>query len=426
MKPVLEILSVVTALSVLLTACGAATPSSSVARSSLNRVQDPAVPQDDVATLVQGDNAFALDLYQSLRSEDGNLAFSPYSISLALGMAYAGARGSTETQMAQALHYTLPQDRLHPAFNRLDQDLMEEAKPASDNEQPLQLKIANAVWAEQTYSFVQAYLDLIARNYGAGVQLADFVQNYEAVRQEINDWVSKQTNDKIKDLIPQGALDKMTRMVLVNAIYFKADWLDQFDPNDTKDQPFHLLDGSQVTSKMMTNTISVPCATGDGLQAVELPYVGETAVMDIIVPDEGHFKDVEAGLDAQKFDSIINALQSTQLQVGLPKFSYRSSFSLSSSLSAMGMPAAFDGNQADFSGMTGNRDLYISEVLHQAFVAVDEKGTEAAAATAVIMRATAAMEPPKQLTVDRPFIYVIRDLQSGQILFVGRVLDPTR
>ena len=426
MKPVLEVLSVVTALSVLLTACGAATPSSSVARSSLNRVQDPAVPQDDVATLVQGDNAFALDLYQSLRSEDGNLAFSPYSISLALGMAYAGARGSTETQMAQALHYTLPQDRLHPAFNRLDQDLMEEAKPASDNEQPLQLKIANAVWAEQTYSFVQAYLDLIARNYGAGVQLADFVQNYEAVRQEINDWVSKQTNEKIKDLIPQGALDKMTRMVLVNAIYFKADWLDQFDPNDTKDQPFHLLDGSQVTSKMMTNTISVPYASGDGLQAVELPYAGETAAMDIIVPDEGHFKDVEAGLDAQKFDSIINALQSTQLQVGLPKFSYRSSFSLSSSLSAMGMPAAFDGNQADFSGMTGNRDLYISEVLHQAFVAVDEKGTEAAAATAVIMRATAAMEPPKQLTVDRPFIYVIRDLQSGQILFVGRVLDPTR
>jgi serpin B len=320
----------------------------------------------------------------------------------------------------------MPQDRLHPAFNRLDQDLEKEGKPDSEKEQPLQLKIANAVWAEQTYSFVQAYLDLIATNYGAGVQLADFVNKYEAVRQEINAWVSKQTNDKIKDLIPQGALDSMTRMVLVNAIYFKADWLNQFDPNDTDDQPFHLLDGSQVTSKIMSNTLTLPYMTGDGYQAVELPYVGETAAMDIIVPDEGHFNDVEASLNAREFDNLVIGLQPTMLQLGLPKFSYRSSFSLSTALSAMGMPEAFNGSRADFSGMTGNRDLYISEVLHQAFVAVDEKGTEAAAATAVVMRATAAMDAPKQLTIDRPFIYVIRDLQSGQILFAGRVLDPTK
>src|SRR5512140_1977910 len=255
MKTLLEVVSAATAISLLLTACGAAA-SSGVARSSLNRIEQPAVAPDDLTALVQGNNAFALDLYRSLSSQDGNLAFSPYSISLALGMTYAGARGTTAQQMAQVLHYTLPQDRLHPAFNLLDQDLAQEGKSASDKEQPLQLKIANAVWAEKTYSFVQAYLDLIAGNYGAGVQLADFVNNFEQVRQEINALVSQQTNDKIKDLIPQGALDRMTRMVLVNAIYFKADWEAQFDPNDTQERPFHLLSGSDVEAKMMANTIS--------------------------------------------------------------------------------------------------------------------------------------------------------------------------
>src|SRR5512142_414699 len=202
MKTFLEILSVVAALSLVLSACGSQKPSASLAQSSLKRVADPAVPKHDLSALVQGDNALAHDLYQSLRSGEGNLAFSPYSLSLALAMPYAGARGNTEAQMAQALHYTLPQDRLHPAFNRLDQDLAQEGKGSSGSEQPLQLKIANAVWAEQTFSFLQSYLDLIATNYGAGIELADFVHNSDAVRQQINDWVSGQTNDKIKDLIP--------------------------------------------------------------------------------------------------------------------------------------------------------------------------------------------------------------------------------
>ncbi len=428
MRSVFEVVSIVAALSLLLSACGAGDkpPASSVAHSGLSRIQDPSVPQDDVNALIQGNNAFALDMYKSLRSGDGNLAFSPYSISLALAMTYAGARGTTEQQMAQVLHYTLPQERLHPAFNRLDEDLAQEAKPTSDKQQPLQLKIANAVWAEQTYSFLQSYLDLVATNYGAGVQLADFVNRYDAVRQQINSWVSQQTNDKIQDLIPQGALDRMTRMVLVNAIYFKADWLDQFDPNDTRDQPFNLLDGKQVQVKTMFNTLNLAYMQGDGFQAVEVPYVGETAAMDIIVPDASRFQDMEASLDAQKFDAIVTGMQPTMVELGLPKFSYRSSFSLSRQLSAMGMPEAFNGDRADFTGMSNSRDLYISEVLHQAFVAVDEKGTEAAAATAVIMRATAAMQAPQRLLVDRPFIYVIRDLKSGQILFIGRVMDPTK
>ncbi len=426
MKYLLEALSAFAALSILLTAC-AQTPSSSVARSSLKRVEDPTVPPSDETALVQGNNAFALDLYRTLRSGDGNLAFSPYSLSLALAMPYAGARGNTETQMAQALHYTLPQERLHPAFNRLDLDLAQEAKPSADVQQPLQFKIANAVWAEQTFSFLQSYLDLIAQNYGAGIQLADFVHQPDAVRQQINNWVSGQTNDKIKDLIPQGAVDDATKMVLVNALYFKADWQDQFDPTDTHDAPFNLLNGSQVTSKLMAaHLYGLPYAQGDGYQAVELPYEGNTAAMDFIVPDSGKFQNFESSLDAQKLDSILGSMAPTTLQLALPKFTFRSSFDLGSKLEGLGMTDALDQNRADFSGMTGKPDLYISKVLHQAYVAVDEKGTEAAAATAVIMGPTAAMLPPQQLTIDRPFIFLIRDLKSGQILFMGRVLDPTK
>ncbi len=426
MKYLVEALSVFAYLSILLTAC-TPMPSSSVALSSLKRVEDPAVPQSDEAALVQGNNAFALDLYRSLRSGDGNLAFSPYSLSLALAMPYAGARGSTEAQMAQALHYTLPQDRLHPAFNRLDLDLSQEAKPSSGSEQPLQLKIANAVWAEQTFKFLQAYLDLIAQNYGAGIQLADFLHQPEAVRQQINNWVSGQTNNKIKDLIPGGALDDSTKMVLVNALYFKADWQDPFDPTDTRDAPFNLLDGSQVTTRQMSEQLyGLPYAAGDGYQAVELPYQGNTAAMDLIVPDSGKFGDFEASLDAQKLDSILGSMAPTTLKLALPKFTFRSSFDLGAKLNDLGMTDALDPNRADFSGMTGKPDLYITKVLHQAYVAVDEKGTEAAAASAVIMGPTSAMLPPQQLVIDRPFIFLIRDLKSGQILFVGRVLDPTK
>lgn len=409
----------------LLAAC-APVPSVKIAKSNEHRIAAPDAPADDVRAVVDGDNAFALDLYQSLRARDGNLVFSPYSISLALAMTYAGAHSETESQMARTLHYTLPQDRLHPAFNQLDLDLTKEGQPASKDEQPLQLDIANAVWAEQTFSFLQGYLDLIARNYGAGIQLADFINQYEAKRRDINQWVSDQTNNKITDLIPQGVLDSSTKMVLVNAIYFKADWQEQFDPADTHDAHFHLLDGSDVQVKMMSNNLSgVPYAAGNGYQVAELVYAGNTAAMDILVPDEGNFTEFESQLNSQKLDEILNGMRPTTLALRLPKFSYKTNFDLGDQLSALGMPDAFDRDRADFSGMTGGRDLFISKVLHQAFVALDEKGTEAAAATAVIMMPTSAMPPGVTLTVDRPFIFIIRDLDSGQILFIGRTLNPT-
>jgi len=415
-------LSIVFAIfSLLLSACG---PSANVAASDLQRVTSPDVSADEIHAVTTANNAFALDLYQSLGSQDGNLIYSPFSISLALAMTYAGARGETEAQMAQTLHF-LPQNELHPALNALDLELAKRGEAQSEDDTPLQLNIANAIWAEQTLTLLQEYLDVIAQNYGAGIQLADFAGQPEAIRQDINNWVSTKTNDKIKDLLPRGILTPDTAMVLVNAIYFKADWIYQFDPSETHEAPFHLLDGSDVQVEMMSQSLfGIPYAQGNGYQAIELPYQGEAAVMDIIVPDEGKFNEFESALDTQKLNEILGGMQpGGAIEIGLPKFDFTSDFALRDHLIAMGMPDAFDG-RADFSGMTGEKHLFIDAVLHKAFVAVDEKGTEAAAATAVIMKETAALQPDVSLIIDQPFIFVIRDLPSGQILFIGRVLNP--
>ncbi len=426
MKTFKKIVSMIGAASMILAAC---TPRSPVkgARSDLPRDLIPSVPDSDLSTLVDGNNAFAFNIYQTLRSGAANEVLSPYSISLALAMLYAGARHGTESQMAETLHFTLPQERLHPAFNKLDLDLTNESKIQSNHGQPLQLDIANAIWAEQTFTFLQPFLDLLARNYGAGLQLADFVNQSAAVRNEINQWVSDQTQQKFKDLIPEGAIDAMTKLVLVNAIYFKADWEDQFDPSDTKAAPFHLLDGSVTQVKMMShNFTNVPYSIGDGYKAVELNYLGNTAVMDILIPDEGKFDEFDSQLNADKFSDILAGMKPTAVGLGLPKFSFNTDSDIGVHLSALGMPDAFDPNLADFSGMTGRRDLFISKVLHQAFVTVDEKGTEASGATSVIVGPTSIMLPSESLTIDRPFIFIIRDIASKQILFMGRVINPTK
>jgi serpin B len=424
MKSTRLVLALLVIASTLLSACRPSS-SASLVESKIQREVEPMVPASDAQTLVQDNNAFALDMYRSLRAQDGNLIFSPFSISLALAMTYAGARGGTETQMAQTLHFNLPQSQLHPAFNALDLALASQGK-ASEDQTPLQLNIANGVWAEQTYPFLPDFLDTVALNYGAGIRQADFVNNYEPVRKEINGWVEDQTKNKIKDLLVPGTLNPDTRMVLVNAIYFKADWLRQFKKESTTDQPFHLLDGSTVNVPMMSQDARVPYAAGDGWQAVDFPYAGDTAAMTIIVPDEGNFETFDSTFDLDTFDSLLADMQPTALVFGLPKFSFTRDFGLARQLSDMGMPDAFDPGRADFSGMTGNRDLFVSDVVHKAFVAVDEKGTEAAAATAVIMQLSAALPPSNSLIVDRPFLFVIHDTVSGQILFMGRVVNPAQ
>lgn len=425
MKPkTFKIFSLVIILSTLLAACS---PSASIeiVESNKRRETNPSTRGDDIKSLVDGNNTFAFDIYNSLRSENGNLILSPYSISLALAMTYAGARGETEAQMARTLHFT-PQGKLHPSFNTLDLALEKEPINLDKDKEPMQLNIANAVWAEKTFSFLPEFLDTIAINYGAGVNLADFKNEPNQERTTINNWVSDQTEDKINDLLPDGSITTDTRMVLVNAIYFKADWLDQFDANHTGDYPFNLLDGTQVNIPMMGQGMYIPYTQGEGYTAVELPYAGDTAAMDIIVPDVGKFEDIESALTGDMFNTIIGNMSQTSLMLSLPKFKFESSFGLSYTLDQLGMVDAFNANTADFSGMTGNKDLFIGNVIHKAFVAVDEEGTEAAAATAVIMEAAGAPMWDVSLLVDRPFIFIIRDKVNGQILFIGRVLNPAQ
>ncbi len=421
-----NIISMLAVLSMILSACSPAS-SGKTAQSNQRREARPSAPQGDVQAVVDGDNTFAFDLYHSLRSQDGNLILSPFSISLALAMPYAGARGETESQMAQTLHFTLPQSRLHPAFNALDLTLEQKPANSKKDQEPMQLSIANAVWAEQTYPFLPDFLDTLSLNYGAGIRLADFINQSEAVRKEVNGWVEDQTKNKIKNLVPEGVFNPDTRMALVNAIYFKADWLDQFDANSTGDYPFHLLDGSEIKVPTMNQDFhNAPYSKGDGWQMVELPYAGGTAAMDILVPDAGRFDEIDSSLDFETVSAMLGGLQPTSVALALPKFKFESQFGLSDQLSALGMTDAFDRDLADFSGMTGQKDLFISAILHKAFVAVDEKGTEAAAATIVIMQLAGAAMMEVNLTIDRPFVFFIRDLQSGQILFVGRVLNPAQ
>ncbi|MGA9048647.1 MAG: serpin family protein [Dehalococcoidia bacterium] len=407
-----------------LPACQPPAASGDVAISDKPRETVGTVNQADLSALVGGNNQFAVALYQILKSGAGNLFYSPYSISMALAMTYAGARGTTAQQMADTLHFTLAQDSLHTTFNGLDQELASRGQGAKDKEgQAFKLNIVNALWGQRGYQFLSQYLDLLAQDYGAGMRLMDFRNDPDGSRQTINKWVADQTKDKIQDLIPPGAIDTMTRLVLTNAIYFNAAWATAFDKGATKDDKFYLNDGSSVNVPMMHESESLGYAEGSGYKAVELPYSGNELSMVIFLPDIGTFNQFESAFAADKYNGIIQSLSGKQVALTMPRFKYDSQFSLNKALSDMGMPVAFTGD-ADFSGMTGNRDLSISDVIHKAYVAVDESGTEAAAATAVIMRLTAMPLSPAEVKVDHPFIFVIRDIQTGTVLFIGRVLNP--
>jgi serpin B len=394
--------------------------------SDKERITSPDVTTSEQALLVEGNSAFAFELYQALKGKEGNLFYSPYSISLALAMTYAGARNETAEQMADTLHFLLGQDKLHPAFNWLDAELASRGKGAQGKDgEGFKLNIVNAIWGQKDYEFLPSFLDVLAENYGAGLRILDFITQSEESRLAINKWVSDQTEGRIKDLIPPGAIDALTRLVLTNAIYFNAAWEHPFDKKTTANGPFYLLDGGQVTVPMMKQTESFGYAEREGYQAVELPYNGTELSMVILLPASGNFQAFEEGLQAQNVSDIISGLQPTEVTLTMPKFEFDSEFSLKDTLAGMGMRDAFSPDDADFSGMTGNRELFISDVMHKAFVSVDEAGTEAAAATAVIVGTTSAPgEPPVQVTIDRPFIFLIRDIKTGAILFVGRVLNP--
>jgi serpin B len=420
-----KILIIVLALVLLLPMIASVQPAAGeVLKSDKERITSPDVSPNEQALLVEGNSAFAFELYKALKGEEANLFYSPYSISLALAMTYAGASGETAQQMADTLQFLLEQASLHPAFNWLDAELASRGEGAQGKDgEGFRLNIVNAIWGQKDYEFLPAFLDVLAENYGAGLRIVDFITETEKSRLAINDWVSKQTEGCIKDLIPPGAIDALTRLVLTNAIYFNAAWKNPFDEDMTADGPFYLLDGGQVSVPMMKQTESFGYTEGEGYQAVELPYDGGELSMVVFLPEAGKLEAFEEGLQSQQVDAIISDLRHIEVTLTMPKFEFDSKFSLKDTLAEMGMPIAFS-SAADFSGMTGNRELSISDVMHKAFVAVDEAGTEAAAATAVIVGLTAVPEPLVEVTVDRPFIFLIRDIETGAILFVGRVLNP--
>lgn len=392
-------------------------------KSDKKRVSFPYVSQIEIDSLVDGNSAFAFDLYQQLIDNAENLFYSPYSISVALAMTYAGARGETAQEIADILHFYLSQDRLHPAFNWLDIELDKRGEGAEGkDDEGFRLNIINAIWGQENYVFLDDFLDVLAENYGAGLRILDFIKSTEESRKTINEWVNQQTEGRIEELIPQGAIDAATRLVLTNAIYFNAAWMYPFDEKNTVDGDFSLLNSDTVIVPMMYQTELFNYMKGNNYQVVELPYDGNELSMLLIMPDEGSFSSFEQSLDNELVDNIISELETSQVVLSMPKFEFKSEIGLKQILNDMGMPTAFS-DMADFSGMTGNRDLFIGDVLHEAFVSVDEAGTEAAAATAVIMKLTAA-EETVTMSLNHPFIFLIRDIKTGTVLFVGRVLNP--
>jgi serpin B len=423
-----NILVIALALALILPAVFSARPAAAeVLQSDKERVTSPDVSPGDQALLVEGNSAFAFELYQALKETDGNLFYSPFSISLALAMTYAGARGETAQQMTDTLQFILDQDELHPAFNWLSAELAGRGQGAQGKDgEGFRLNIANAIWGRKGAAFLPAFLDVLAENYGAGLRTLDFINQAEQSRLAINDWVSDQTNGRIKDLIPEGTINEFTRLVLTNAIYFNAAWKYPFQKQATTNGPFYLLDGDQVTVPMMEQTESFGYASGDGYQAIELPYDGDELSMVVLLPTSDNFGAFEAALQARQVDDIIGNLTTARVTLRVPRFEFESEFGLKDTLAEMGMPDAFSPAEADFSGMTGDRTTFIWDVIHKAFVSVDEAGTEAAAATEVHMKDSAILEPDVEVTLDHPFIFLIRDIQTGTILFVGRVLNPAQ
>jgi serpin B len=387
------------------------------------------VSTEQTPALERANNAFALDLYARLRSGDGNRFLSPWSISAALAMTYAGARGPTAAEMARTLHFDLPSGQLHEAFRHQITELHSRNTPrAGSKEDPdVQLVTANALWVQANYRLLPDFLKLIEQNYGGGLHTVDFRGATEAARKTINAWVEEQTRNKIKELLKPGILDPTTRLVLTNAIYFKALWAAPFAAEQTRPDDFHVSMQDKVRVSMMNQTTSFGYADAGAAQVLELPYKGDTLSMVILLPKAvDGLAALESAMTLEALETLLKKLSPQRVQVSLPKFKLTGEFKLNQVLSELGMPLAFDLDLADFSGMTGTRDLCISAVVHKAFVEVDEKGTEAAAATAVVMALRAVMHAPRPpvFRADHPFVFLIRDVRTGAILFLGRLVRP--
>ncbi|MBK6921200.1 MAG: serpin family protein [Deltaproteobacteria bacterium] len=405
-------------------ACAATTPDTTLGGNPplpIDRtphVGDPAVARSFAAA----NNAFGFELWGALH-QSGNLAIAPASVSIALGMTWLGARGDTAAQMAKVLHLA----DAGTAAAAMGEQLAQWNAPVDG---AYELAVVERLFGEQTATFEPEFLAALQERFAAPLESVDFRRDFEGARERINGWVEQQTKDRIVDLLPAGSIDGDTRLVLTNAVYFKGDWLRAFDPNATHEGAFYVGGRTPERRTMMRQVSQLAYASTDAVQMVELPYRGEHLAMTLIIPRERDgLETLERGLDADGFAAMVGALQPAMVELTLPRFELEmpASLSLEPALVELGMPLAF-GTGADFTGMSRTiRPLFIDDVFHRTFVAVDEEGTEAAAATAVVMATESASVEPDGIDVvaDRPFLFVLRDTRSGAILFLGRVVDPT-
>jgi serpin B len=398
----------------------------------------PVVTDDSQATaegvkqVVDANNQFAFDMYKEL-DNGKNVFFSPYSISTALAMTYEGAKGQTAEEIADVFYF--------PEKDILRYNSAKIYNEINKKDKAYKLHTANALWAEKTYPFLDDYLSTVEKYYGGKTTNLDFINHAEASRKTINSWVEEKTNNKIKDLIPRGVINSLTRLVLTNAVYFKGTWEWEFDKSDTRESDFKITPANIVKTPMMymdPDKARFNYASLEKLQILELPYKGEKISMLILLPKQGEDYDFEKKeiitydytledieLSSEKLDEYKSSMKETKMDaVYLPKFKFETKYMITDTLSGMGMPTAFktDGS-ADFSGMDSTRDLFISDVIHQAFVEVNEEGTEAAAATAVVVGLT-SIAPSNIFRADHPFIFLIQEKETGNILFMGKVVDP--
>ncbi|WP_437593141.1 serpin family protein [Sorangium sp. So ce1000] len=402
-------------------AAEAAAPGPGAPASPDARRPDPPPP---AAALADANAAFAQRLYGTLAATADKLFFSPASLSIALAMTYAGARGETAAQMAKTLELTLPPEALHPAFGELVKELALATGPKGP-----ELRIANRLWGQAGLPIEPAFQSTTQQHYGAGIELVDFKGASEPARGRINQWVDEQTSGKIKDLLPAGSITPLTRLVLTNAVYFKGKWATPFDKKATKNEPFKVKPGTAPAVPMMRKTLQAGFGQAADASVLELPYEAQSPerrlAMVVLLPAQvDGLAKVEQHLAAGQLKTYVEALEPARVDVALPRFKITAELELSKTLSALGMPLAFDRMKADFSGITRAEPLFISQVRHKAFVEVNEEGTEAAAATGVVIATRSAPAPPQVFRADHPFVFLIRDVATGAVLFMGRVTDP--
>jgi len=382
------------------------------------RMDERGVTPAGIDAVVQANNQFAWDVYDVLKQEPGNVFLSPYSISTALAMVYEGARGQTADEMANVFYFPTDEVTRRAAFSALYNELNEEDAAHV-------LQVANALWAQKEYVFLETYINTLQNHYAARATNLDFIHATEDARKTINTWVAGHTNNKIKDLFPRGSLNDLTRLVLTNAVYFKGEWLAKFDKGKTRDEAFyvHSNNAVQVPTMRLTDDVRFKYAEIEGVQVLEMPYKGEALSMVLFLPAQDGMADLEDALSVEKIKEWQNQMYQQRVDVFLPKFTFQTKYTLNGTLQKMGMPTAFS-SSADFSGMDGTQDLLIQTVVHQAFVEVNEEGTEATAATGVSVGVTSVGPSVPEFRADRPFLFVIQDVARGHILFMGRVADP--